>query len=184
MILSYQYNPYLCRTTCVCIFTVHSCSKAHCFLSWEAFPELIFPWKVPSLFHTTLCFPSMLLWVFPCINLTFHFLHLQTITLKFSFLSNKYKQLCNCSVVSTHIQNYDTTNNIIVKMQLLNLVPARLGVSDIQPQNALRSSLIFCSPFIVKNVQFKIRALQCDSDLKDKFASVGLDTFNQYLFSS
>lgn len=47
--------PHLCWRTYVCIFTVHSCSKAHYFLSWEAFPELIFHRRVPSLFHTTLC---------------------------------------------------------------------------------------------------------------------------------
>ncbi len=46
---------------------------------------------------------------------------------------------------------------------------------------------VLCSPFTVKasdlpvDIQPEIVDLQCDSDLKDKFASIGLDTFYQYL---
>ncbi len=46
---------------------------------------------------------------------------------------------------------------------------------------------VFCSPFTVKasdllvDIQPEVVDLQCDSDLKDKFASTGLDTFYQYL---
>lgn len=45
----------------------------------------------------------------------------------------------------------------------------------------------FRSPSTVKSsnapvdIQLEIIDLQCDADLKDKFASVALDTFNQYL---
>jgi len=46
---------------------------------------------------------------------------------------------------------------------------------------------VFCSPFTVNafdlpiNIQLEIIDLQCDSDLKGKFAAVGLDTFYQHL---
>ena len=46
---------------------------------------------------------------------------------------------------------------------------------------------VFCSPFTVNasdlpvNIQLEIIDLQCDSDLKDKFASAGLDTFYRYI---
>lgn len=46
---------------------------------------------------------------------------------------------------------------------------------------------VFCLPFTVNasdlpvNVQLEIIDLQCDSDLKGKFAAAGLDTFYQYL---
>ena len=45
----------------------------------------------------------------------------------------------------------------------------------------------FCSPFTVNasdlpvNIQLEIIDLQCDSDLKGKFASAGLDTFYRYI---
>lgn len=44
---------------------------------------------------------------------------------------------------------------------------------------------VFHSPFTVKSsdvlveIQLQIIDLQCEADLKDKFASVGLDTFHQ-----
>lgn len=46
---------------------------------------------------------------------------------------------------------------------------------------------VFCSPFTANasdlpvNIQLEIIDLQCDSDLKGKFAAAGLDTFYQYL---
>lgn len=46
---------------------------------------------------------------------------------------------------------------------------------------------VFCSPFSVNgsdlpvNIQLEIIDLQCDSDLKGKFAAAGLDTFYQHL---
>ncbi|KAK0153162.1 General transcription factor II-I repeat domain-containing protein 2A [Merluccius polli] len=46
----------------------------------------------------------------------------------------------------------------------------------------------FRSPFTVKasdmpaDIQLEIIDLQCDYDMKQKFASVGIDTFYQYLF--
>lgn len=45
----------------------------------------------------------------------------------------------------------------------------------------------FCSPFTVKrsdmpaDIQLELIDLQCNSAMKDKFGSVGLDTFYQYL---
>jgi len=47
---------------------------------------------------------------------------------------------------------------------------------------------LFCSPFTVSpsdlhvDLQLEIIDLQCNSDLKTKFALVSLDTFYQYLF--
>lgn len=48
-------------------------------------------------------------------------------------------------------------------------------------------SAVFRSPFTVKasdvpvDIQLELTDLQCDADLKYKFAAVGLDTFYQYL---
>ncbi len=46
---------------------------------------------------------------------------------------------------------------------------------------------VFCLPFTMNasdlpvNIQREIMDLQCDSDLKGKFAAASLDTFYQYL---
>lgn len=51
----------------------------------------------------------------------------------------------------------------------------------------LRQNSVFRSPYTVNasdlpaDIQLEIIDLQCDSELKGKFASVGLDTFYQYL---
>lgn len=48
---------------------------------------------------------------------------------------------------------------------------------------SLRQNSVFCSPFTVSasdlpvDIQLEVIDLQCDSDLKDKFASMGLDKF-------